>query len=247
MEQNTAEQNTAEQNRRNAIVLLALDTATTAASLAVYDLNNGRLLAEMTWEARRRQTQDLLVTAREILAQQKLEPGEIDALAVTTGPGSFTGVRIGISTAKGIGLGLSQRPRAVGIPTLNVTAAPWLGPAQSAGAKVCAVIQAGRGRFNWVLLGAEDRLRRLDAGDHHVGTADDLVIFLADRSASMWLVGELTAELIEESAAITHVQVIDRVSGQRRAGHLAQLAGDLFAAGVDDSLGDLRPLYLHNL
>ena len=227
-------------------MLLAIDTATTTASLAVYDLKNERLLAEMTWAARRRQTQDLLLTAQELLALLKLEPTAIDALAVTTGPGSFTGVRIGVSTVKGIGLGLARRPLVVGMPTLNVTAGPWLEPAQSADAGVCAVIQAGRGRYNWALLVRADRLRRLDADDHHVGTVDDLLLFLENRPAPTWLIGELTADLIEVSAAMAHVQVIDNVSGQRRAGQLARLAGDLLADGVSDSLDGLRPLYLGN-
>ena len=81
----------------NQPMLLALDTATTTASLAVYDLTAQQLLAELTWQARRRQTQDLLVTAQQLLAQLNLTPQALTALAVTTGPGSFTGVRIAIS------------------------------------------------------------------------------------------------------------------------------------------------------
>ena len=107
-------------------MLLALDTATTTASLALYDLAADHLLLEMTWDARRRQTQDLLATAQRALDLVERTPQQITALAVTTGPGSFTGVRIGISTVKGIGLGLAPAPQVVGLPTLTVTAAPWL-------------------------------------------------------------------------------------------------------------------------
>ncbi|MFZ1771326.1 MAG: tRNA (adenosine(37)-N6)-threonylcarbamoyltransferase complex dimerization subunit type 1 TsaB, partial [Caldilinea sp.] len=85
-----------------------------------------RILAETTWEGRRRQTQDLLVMVRQALATADVAPDRLRALAVTTGPGSFTGVRIAISAAKGIALGLAIPPAIVGAPTLCVTAAPWL-------------------------------------------------------------------------------------------------------------------------
>ena len=144
-------------------MLLALDTATTTASVALYHQTEQCLLAEYTWEAHRRQTQDLLITVQQILKQLNTKPSELTALAVTTGPGSFTGVRIGISTVKGIGIGLPIPPKVIGIPTLAVTAAPWvklmhrIQPA----ALLCAVIQAGRGRYNWAFFNSDTLLSRL--------------------------------------------------------------------------------------
>jgi tRNA threonylcarbamoyladenosine biosynthesis protein TsaB len=91
-------------------MLLAMDTATNTASAAIYDHAAARLLAETTWEGRRRQTQELMVTVRHLLRMADVTPGALTALVVTTGPGSFTGVRIAISAAKGIGLGLDARP-----------------------------------------------------------------------------------------------------------------------------------------
>ena len=225
-------------------MLLALDTATTTASLAVYDQESKQLLAEQTWAARRRQTQDLLVTAEALLARFKLTPDAIDAVAVTTGPGSFTGVRIGISTVKGIALGLTSQPKVIGIPTLSVTAAPWLGAARVADASICAVLQAGRGRYNWVLFNGTDRLRRPEANDHSIGRAEDLDSFLRQRRTAVWLVGELTDELVEQSTGQAHVHVIDNISGLRRASQLARLAIEQFDAGQYDDLHDLQPLYL---
>lgn len=227
-------------------MLLALDTATTTASLAVFDLETNHLLVETTWEARRRQTQELLVVAAELLTRLDLRPEAIDALAVTIGPGSFTGVRIGISTAKGIGLGLVEPPRVIGIPTLSVTAAPWLDTANAAGTRVCACIQAGRGRYNWVLFDGETRLHRPGKDEHHVGRADDLVAYLNAMQEPVWLVGELASNDIAQFHAVSNVQVIDNVSGLRRAGSLARLAAGHLAAGVGDNLRDLQPLYLRS-
>lgn len=227
-------------------MLLALDTATTTAALAVYDLNQQQLLAELTWEARRRQTQDLLSMAQTLLAQLDLTPQQVTALAVTTGPGSFTGVRIGISTVKGIALALPTPPRIVGLPTLAVTAAPWLpllAQLQPDGV-ICAVIHAGRGRYNWVNFTPQQTLWRPGVADHHTGTGAELVTALAQAAHPLVCVGETDATLAAAVQSLPHVTVLDAVSGWRRAGQLARLAALHLAAGAEDQLSALEPLYL---
>ena len=230
-------------------MLLALDTATTTASLAFYDLTAGQLLAEFTWQARRRQTQDVLGEAQHMLALLGLTPRDLTALAVTTGPGSFTGVRIGISAAKGIGLGLPSMPRVIGVPTLSVTAAPWLAALATVtpAAMLCACIQAGRSRYNWAWFGSDDCLKRPNVREHQAGPAAELVAALAALAPNpVWLAGEVTPDMVEALHAHRHVLVIDSASGLRRAGHLARLAVRCFAAGIEDSLQALHPLYLRN-
>ncbi len=228
-------------------MLLALDTATTTASLALYDLTTDQLLAEYAWEARRRQTQDLLVTAQQLLAQLGFTPRDLTALAVTTGPGSFTGVRIGISTAKGIGVGLPTPPLVIGLPTLSVTAAPWLDLLRQSApdARLCALIQAGRGRYNWVFFGGDALLWRPAVTDHQSGTITDLVESLRSEAASqIWLAGESDASLNQALADLPHLLLLDPVSSWRRAGQLARLAALHLAAGTTDDLATLQPLYL---
>ncbi len=230
-------------------MLLALDTATATASLAIWDLAEQQLLAELTWQARRRQTQDLLTIAQQWLAQLDLTPQHLTALAVTTGPGSFTGVRIAISAAKGIGLGLPVAPQVIGLPTLCVTAAPWLLLAQRANPTptLCAFIQAGRGRYNWTFFAAGALLLRPTAADHNGGTADEFAQALAALAPqSIWLAGELDAPLAKVMQPLSHVFVIDPVSSERRAGQLARLAALHLAAGAQDDLQTLQPLYLRN-
>ncbi len=227
-------------------MLLAIDTATTTASLALYDPIGDRLLGEWTWQARRRQTQDVLSAATTLLAQFECQPGDVDRLAVTTGPGSFTGVRIGISLVKGMALGLERPPRVVGIPTLRVTAQPWLKPAAAGPtpARVCAYIQAGRGRYNWVIFAPDGSPQLPVAEDHGVGVAEEFAAVLARESMPVWLVGESTVELVEAVAQMETVTLLDDVSSLRRASHLACLAATAIAAGQDGPLADLRPLYL---
>lgn len=227
-------------------MLLALDTATSTASLALYDLDSDHLLAELTWQARRRQTQDLLVAAQQLLRLVDLTPQALTALAVTTGPGSFTGVRIGISVVKGMGLGLPRPPLVVGLPTLAVTAAPWFDAVGSVpGTRICACIQAGRGRYNWAWFTGADRLARPDAHAHHAGTADELATELAARAPDpVWLCGEIAPHLAEVAGVLAHVTVLDNISGLRRAGHLARLAAAHLVAGSHDTLVELQPIYL---
>ena len=247
-------------------VLLALDSATSTASIALYDPDAEQLLAEWTWQARRRQTQDLLVTAQTMLAQLDLVPTQLTALAATTGPGSFTGVRIAISAVKGMGIGLAQSdrqgPRVIGLPTLCVTAAPWLSVAQTtadASVIVCAYIQAGRGRYNWLFFGqiqpdtaAEERIRPAllplpTPADHYAGVASEFVAELAQLAPHrVWLVGESAPDLAAVVQDLAHVTIVDDISGLRRAGQLAQLATTCFAQGMGDDLATLQPLYLRN-
>ena len=225
-------------------MLLALDTATHTASIALYDQTADLLLAEQTWQARRRQTEETLPVIQEMLARLEVETHQIDALAVTTGPGSFTGVRIAISVAKGIALGLDKTPAIVGLPTLAVTAAPLFSPAQARGATICAFLQAGRGRYNWALFPPGSLLHRPTAQEHGVGKLDAFRDALAATDGPLWLAGEMTPELAEAGTAIPGVVALDGVSGLRRAGMLAWLGARHLAAGHADSLDSLEPLYL---
>lgn len=228
-------------------MLLAIDTATATASLALYDPASHTLISEQTWQARRRQTHDLIPAARRMFDFLEIEVERLTALAVTTGPGSFTGVRIGISTVKGMALGLAQPPHVVGVPTLTVTAAPWLQAAWSISPApiVCAYIQAGRGRYNWCFFGPEDTLFRPAAEDHGAGDAGELAQLLADhRADNIWLVGEADELLAESVGSLSRVTLFDSVSAQRRAGTLARLADLFMAEGVNESADSLQPLYL---
>jgi len=98
----------------NSVVILAFDTATDAATSAL--VAGGEVLGERVSRAA-----TLLADIDELLRQAGLEPVDVDALAVGTGPGSFTGVRIGLSTARGLALALDLP--VAGISTLDALAA----------------------------------------------------------------------------------------------------------------------------
>jgi tRNA threonylcarbamoyladenosine biosynthesis protein TsaB len=90
--------------------IFAFDTATSRASCAL--LRDGELFGERLTEAR-----EVLAAADELVREAGLEPSEIDAVVVGTGPGSFTGVRIGLATARGLALALDVP--VAGVSTLH--------------------------------------------------------------------------------------------------------------------------------
>src|ERR687886_115181 len=117
-------------------LLLALDTSTSVAGVALF--NGQRVLSETTWLAGREHSSRLLLEAEAALARVGREPQELSGLVVARGPGSFTGVRVALSVAKGMAAGL-------GIPAWGVSSLDALalqaGP--TGGLSVRPVIEAG--------------------------------------------------------------------------------------------------------
>lgn len=161
------------------------------------------------WQTRRRQTEETLPVAAEALERAGKDIASVRTVAVTTGPGSFTGVRIGISVVKGIALGLPQPPLLVGLPVLSVTAARFVPAATAAGAVVWPLLQAGRGRFNWAVAPADDPLWLPPVAEHRAGQAGALVAALKEEERPVWLVGELGDALRETLQSLAHVRCVD--------------------------------------
>ncbi len=97
------------------MIIVAADTSTSTNTVAV--CSRDHVLAETIVEAGRRHSERLLETVQWLLAEASLALTDIDCLAISTGPGSFTGLRVGVATFKGLASGL-QRPL-VGVPTFD--------------------------------------------------------------------------------------------------------------------------------
>lgn len=104
--------------------VLAIDTALEACSAAVLDTERATILASEQLPMARGHAEALMPLLARVMDRAKLDFSEIDRIAVTTGPGSFTGLRVGISAARGIALA-SGKP-AVGLSTLAAYAAPYI-------------------------------------------------------------------------------------------------------------------------
>lgn len=98
--------------------VLALDTSSIVASVAV--MNDGILLGEYTLNHNKTHSQKLVPIIQQLLSDLELEPFDIDLFAVSKGPGSFTGLRIAITTAKAMAYALDKP--IIGVPTLDILA-----------------------------------------------------------------------------------------------------------------------------
>lgn len=122
--------------------VLALDSSGLVASVAIVeaDEENEQVIAEYTVNYKKTHSQTLLPMLDEVAKMVELDMSTIDAIAVAAGPGSFTGLRIGSATAKGLGLALGKP--LVGVPTLHGLAYNLCGTDSI----VCPIMDARRGQ-----------------------------------------------------------------------------------------------------
>lgn len=103
------------------MIVLAIDTAGAACAVAVYDADQDKILAEVTDVIGKGHAEKLIAMVDDILVEAGVTLLDIHRIAVTIGPGSFTGIRVGLAAARGLALALGID--AVGVSTLSVLAA----------------------------------------------------------------------------------------------------------------------------
>src|SRR5580704_11202801 len=118
--------------------LLAIDTALAACSAAVFDTQQGGIIASASLPMLRGHAEALMPLIRRVMDEAGTAFRDLDRVVVTTGPGSFTGLRVGIAAARGIALSIDKP--AVGLSTLSAYAAPYL--ADDANSPVVVAIDA---------------------------------------------------------------------------------------------------------
>jgi tRNA threonylcarbamoyladenosine biosynthesis protein TsaB len=104
------------------MLILAIDTALDACAAGVLDTDSGGLIAGESLAMKRGHAEALMPLVARVMKQSGIPFASLDRIAVTTGPGSFTGLRVGISAARGIALA-ADKP-VVGLTTLAAYAAP---------------------------------------------------------------------------------------------------------------------------
>lgn len=129
--------------------VLAIDTALEACAAAVFDGERGTVLAEEAIPMARGHAEALMPLVARVMTAAGLNFNDVDRIAVTVGPGSFTGLRVGLSAARGLALA-SGKP-AVGLTTLAAFAAPYL--ASNDGAATIAAIDASHGNVYFQVFG----------------------------------------------------------------------------------------------
>ncbi len=136
--------------------VLAIDTATACCSVAVRV--DGETAAELSTVSRRTHSVHLMALIREALTLAEMDLSRLDGLAVAVGPGSFTGLRIGISTVKGLAFAAGKS--CVGVSSLEALAyacLPWPAP-------ICALMDARKGEvYAGIFRGKGERWERIGA------------------------------------------------------------------------------------
>lgn len=214
--------------------ILAVDTATRSCSVAL--IEDDRLVAEFTLVRRQTHSRHLTAMIADLLRTCDQSPEAIDGFAVTRGPGSFTGLRIGLSTVKGMAEAL-QRPLA-GVSTLEVLAMQVL-PAPKL---VCPVIDARRKEVYVGAFRLENGLpspvaaERVALPEQVPGITAEPCIYVGD-GALLYRDRLLAAERGD--------QVLQPGAGHViRAATAAFLARERFLAGRGEDPAELVPVYL---
>ncbi len=219
------------------MVLIAIDTATKALGLAFYD--GKTLLAEQMWQAGNQHNLLLAPAIQSTLATLDLKTEQLSAVAVVNGPGSYTGLRIGIALAKG--LAAARRLPLIGVNTLDVLAVPQ--PVSTKFRLLC-VVQAGRGR----IIAGQYVTRK---GLWVVDTAPiitDWAALLPTLTAPTLITGEVDEEGSAQIAALgkESLVVVTPALRARRPGILAEEAWRRWQAHPDHdySVNSVMPIYL---
>ncbi len=214
-------------------MLLAIDTSTTVTGLALYTADGP--LAECTWESRRNHTAQLLPQLDLLLRHSGATRNDLRAIGVALGPGSWSGLRVGLSTAKGIAL-------AAGLPLLGVSTLEALAYQQRGNsAPIFPVIRLGRERYASAEFRCRNQLERRGSDQNY--TLADLAAVVHERTL---FCGDLDASFREQLTRLTDGRALfpPPAANLRRPAYLAELAWQRFQTGAHDDLTTLEPIYL---
>jgi tRNA threonylcarbamoyladenosine biosynthesis protein TsaB len=215
-------------------MLLAVDTATQSCGLAI--IIDGIVQTELILNRRGTHTKQILAGIDTVLSLSESSLEQIEAFAVTRGPGSFTGLRIGISTVKGLSLATGKP--LIGVSSLDVLAHQAGGNA----ARVCSMIDARRNEIYWRVYRREDG-KPISQSDEQVGPVDrmarqidDACVFVGN--AVLQYGGQLS-QWVKQA-----IQIVPDADNLIRPAVLAQLAWRRFLQGDVDDVEAFAPVYL---
>jgi tRNA threonylcarbamoyladenosine biosynthesis protein TsaB len=216
------------------VVELSIDTSTRFASVGLSI--DGESVTELAWRSDRNHSVELTPAIREVMSRRGVEMADLTAIFIARGPGGFSALRVGMSTAKAMADTLDIA--LISVPTLDIEAQPYRG----LGPSVCAVMPAGRERVYFAAYGDSDHA---DPPEYHVCRYEDLAGSMAGRTV---LCGEAAGEVASALAGRLGDDV--RVAGAppptRRAGVLARIAHSKWIAGLTDDPTALQPIYLRS-
>lgn len=216
--------------------ILAFETSAKAASAAI--LEDGRLLGEYTQNSGQTHSRTVMKMAEDLLRNCDLSAAEVDAVACAAGPGSFTGVRIGVAAAKGFAWG-RQLP-CYGVSTLEAMAR---GVAVTDGV-YCAAMDARRDQVYTALFQMERGCFSRLTEDLAI-SVEELGQLLKNYEKHKMLVGDGAALCYNKlSMSDPYLCLLPEHLRMQRAAGVALLAWDRIQAGERPTGGELVPNYL---
>ena len=214
---------------------LAIDTSTAYASIAL--VQGYQIIAELTWRCGSNHSVELSPRLTHLMDQNKVDVASIDNIIVAKGPGSFNGLRVGVSEAKGLAYSLGIP--IIGISTLEATAYQFA----STGWQLCAVQNAGREEIAAAIYQAKPRKGWCRLMEEQITSPDILAKRITEPTIFCGEFDEATALKIKKLCR-SKAFMPNRVDQVRRAGYLAELGQIRIAAQDFDDLATLQPLYL---
>ena len=220
--------------------ILGIDSSGLVASVAIVE--DDRLVAEYNLQHKITHSQTLLPMLEEIRNRIHLDMQTIDAIAVAAGPGSFTGLRIGAATVKGLGLALGKP--IIPVPTLEGMAYNCYGT----DLLVCPIMDARRNQVYTGLYSfeKEDRIRMKSVMEQTAVGFDELAAKLNDLGRKVLFLGDgvpVFAEAMKELLRIPYYFAPAHMNRQRAAS-VAALGKEKFEQGIFEDAADHAPEYL---
>jgi len=214
---------------------LAIDTSTDVASLSL--TQDHEILAEMTWRCGQNHTIELYPRIDFLLNKSGLDTKKADCIFVAKGPGSFNGLRVGVSAAKGLAFSLGIP--IIGISTLEITAYQHA----ETGLPVCVIQNAGREEVASAIYQKKPRKGWCQLSPEHLTTIKALA---EEIKGTTIFCGEFNPAMAAQIKKLFKSQaIISTNAGQlRRAAYLAELAWQRMENGEYDNVATLQPLYL---
>lgn len=214
--------------------ILAVDTATEVCGVAVWQ--DGRVADEMCTDQGVTHARVLMEAIRSVLEKCGLRPADLDAFVATQGPGSFTGLRIGISTVKGLAAAVSKP--LVGVSTLAVLAHQ----APAGTGYVCPVIDARRREVYWSVYRRDDT-GLVPMGPERVGPVGD--VRLAGKGECLFIGNgaRLYAQVLRERWP-QRARLVPPGLDALQPGVLAYLGAQRYRAGHIEEAHGFSPIYL---
>lgn len=217
--------------------ILGLDSSGLVASVAVVEEDN--MLAEYTVNYKKTHSQTLLPMLDEIVKMIELDLGTIDAIAIAAGPGSFTGLRIGSATAKGLGLAL-KKPL-IHIPTVDGIAYNLYGSRDM----VCPLMDARRNQTYTGLYEFDETGMKVVKSQCAVGI-NEIIETINELNRAVVFLGDgvsVFKPYIEENCRVPYSFAPAHLNKQRAAA-VAALAFSYYKEGKTESAADHKPDYL---